>query len=168
MTKILLAAFFLLYLVTVLWFTVLCRSVRETPPHFDLFWSYRRWFAGEWFYGFEILGNIAMFGPFGFMLGELLLEGGRPVFKRLAPALILTILFAVLFSGTIEVSQLVFKLGLFEWDDFVSNTIGAMLGFAAYRILRRTGDEWREPVFLMTHMLFAIVCIHVLLFYGGA
>ena len=166
MTRILLASFFIVYVVTVLWFTVLCRPVREQPPRLELFWSYKRWLQGDLFFGVEILGNIAMFGPFGFMLGELLLEGGRHPLKRPVSAFLIISVCALLFSAAIEVSQLVFSLGLFEWDDFVSNTAGAMIGFGTCRLLKRKlAGEQRELACLMIHLLFAIVCIHILAFY---
>lgn len=31
-------------------------------------------------------------------------------------------------SATIEVTQLIFRLGLFEWDDMIHNTLGCVLG----------------------------------------
>ncbi|MGX8728715.1 MAG: VanZ family protein [Lachnospiraceae bacterium] len=129
MSRVLLAVVFLLYLVTVLWFTVLCRSVRVQTPKLELFWSYRLWFGGSAFFGREILGNYAMFGPFGFMLGELFLEGKPAAPRRTATAFFLTILFAFLFAGIIEGAQYLFQRGLFEWDDFLGNTLGAAAGF---------------------------------------
>lgn len=166
MSRILLAAFFLLYLVTVLWFTVLCRSLREETPKLELFWSYRIWFGGNTFFGLEILGNYAMFGPFGFMLGEFLLEGKPAVLRRTMTAFFLTVLFAFLYAGVIEVSQFVFKRGLFEWDDFLGNTVGAAVGFCVYRLLQRKLDpEDKELVFLAINILFSIACLGILLLY---
>ena len=34
-----------------------------------------------------------------------------------------------MFSLSIELCQLVFHMGLFEFDDIINNTIGAILGF---------------------------------------
>lgn len=34
----------------------------------------------------------------------------------------------LLLSATIEVTQLIFRLGLFEWDDMIHNTLGCVLG----------------------------------------
>ena len=40
-------------------------------------------------------------------------------------------------SFVIEVVQLVFKLGLFEFDDIFHNTLGAVIGFVMWRAIRR-------------------------------
>ena len=34
----------------------------------------------------------------------------------------------VCISSVIEISQLVFKVGCFEWDDIIHNTIGVLMG----------------------------------------
>ena len=39
-------------------------------------------------------------------------------------------------SGCIELSQLVFKLGLFEFDDIFNNVLGAVAGWCVFHILR--------------------------------
>ncbi len=162
-TKLLLIVVLIFYLFTVLWFTVLCRRPGEQKIQLELFWSYRLWFSGNWGFGWEILGNIAMFGPFGFMVGELLCE--RPV-RRIGAAFALTVVSGFLFSGLIEGLQYVLCRGLFEWDDFVSNTLGAALGFGAWRLLRqKLPPSLREKSFLAIHLAFAVVCLGVLLFY---
>ncbi len=40
-------------------------------------------------------------------------------------------------SFVIEVVQFVFKLGLFEFDDIFHNTLGAVIGFVMWRVIRR-------------------------------
>lgn len=58
---------FILYLLTVFHFTVLNRSIGLHTAQFELFWSYKKWFAGDVDLGREIIANIAMFVPFGFL-----------------------------------------------------------------------------------------------------
>ncbi len=62
----------LVYLFLVIWFTVINRHVGFHLAQPKLFWSYNLWFSGDWKYGFEILGNIAMFIPFGYFLSILI------------------------------------------------------------------------------------------------
>ena len=71
--------FLLMYLLTVLWFTVLKRSTGYQVAQLELFWSYRKWFAGDTDLGREILANIAMCVPLGFLLSAVFfLRQSRP------------------------------------------------------------------------------------------
>ena len=133
-TKLLLIVVLIFYLFTVLWFTVLCRRPGEQKIQLELFWSYRLWLSGNWGFGREILGNIAMFGPFGFMVGELLCE--RPV-RRIGAAFALTVVSGFLFSGLIEGLQYVLCRGLFEFDDIIHNTAGAVIGYGCFALAER-------------------------------
>ena len=82
--------------------------------------------------GFEsfvvnILGNILAFAPFGFLLP--LLE------KKYRNFFYITFL-SILFSLSIEVVQLVLKVGIFDVDDILLNTIGGIAGYLFYIISR--------------------------------
>ena len=115
----------------VLYITLLSRSssfVYRYEP--TLFWSYRDWFLGDTSTGRQILENIALFIPFGFMLYPLLsgIENKR---IRLA----FTVIAALIFSSFIELTQLCFRLGMAEFDDVFNNTLGGFLGaFLASKI----------------------------------
>ena len=76
--------FLLVYIFTVLWFTVLKRSSGYHVAQFELFWSYKRWFAGDTDLGNEIMANIAMFIPFGFLVSSVLPTLNRIREKRKA------------------------------------------------------------------------------------
>lgn len=65
----------------------------------------------------EILLNILLFLPFGYILAY----SGFPPNK--------TIIFCLATSALIEITQYVFHLGLFEWDDMISNTLGGYIGY---------------------------------------
>lgn len=113
--------------------------------------------AGDWELGVEILGNMAMFVPFGFMLMSLFRRKGKAV---------LIIALAVGFSLMIETSQLLLMRGLFEWDDLISNGLGAVLGCLAYSGAKRIVDEDKfSTVVFLTGVVFTIVCAGV--FIGG-
>lgn len=81
---------------------------------------------------YQFIGNIAWFVPFGFLLPYLT---GRPRnLKRM-------LLYGLLVSFIIELSQFVFGTGVTEIDDLILNTLGAMLGFAFFRLLLRVKEQ---------------------------
>ena len=83
-----------------------------------LFWSW-----GEWDrLGKQIIANIIAFIPFGILAGRLWRWKG--------------FLFAVLFSIFIEISQLISHRGLFEYDDIVHNSVGALIGIGLLTIMK--------------------------------
>lgn len=70
----------------------------------------------------QILLNVLLFIPFGALLA---LKHGRSAKT--------TVLTGFGLSLCIELCQLVFRLGLFEWDDILHNGVGCALGVAAMR-----------------------------------
>lgn len=79
----------------------------------------------SWLFDF---GNIAAFIPFGFIIPLLY----RIRFKKLIPLFILVITF-------LEVIQSFTSLGTFDVMDIISNTLGAIIGFVAYKVGFSTG-----------------------------
>lgn len=67
---------------------------------------------------YQILLNILLFVPFGGLL--------KMTFRKIR--LSVGWLVGFLFSMAIEVCQLVFHLGLFEWDDMLHNSLGCLMG----------------------------------------
>lgn len=94
------------------------------------FWVYRKQ-LGILAVFTNILGNVIGFLPFGFIL---------PVIAdRLHSAFLIT-LAGFSLSLTVELIQLVTKVGCFDVDDLILNTLGAALGyliFVACNHLRR-------------------------------
>ena len=133
--RIILAALFLFYLFTVLMFTVFSRARTMSIIHIRLFWSFREWMAGNSKMGRQILGNVAMFVPFGY-LGTALLPGEREV-KRGRKTFMAVLLGGLAFSCLIEGLQLILTRGTFELDDLMTNTLGAVSGYILYRIFGR-------------------------------
>lgn len=125
---------FFIYILTVLWYTVFKRNIAIHNAQFELFWSYKKWFAGDTDLGQEIIANIVMFLPFGFLLSAVLPT--TPSFKGGKKAAVV-ISAAIIFSLIIETLQLFLMRGLFEWDDVFSNAVGAALGFLLYSLLNR-------------------------------
>ena len=75
----------------------------------------------------KIVGNIAGFMPFGFFL---------PVISRRSRHWYNMVLLSFLFNLSIVSVQLVFKVGSFDVDDMILNTLGGILGFIFYRIVQ--------------------------------
>ena len=76
----------------------------------------------------NILGNVAAFAPFGFFL---------PALNKKYRNFFLTVLLSMLFSLSVEVMQLLLKVGIFDVDDIVLNTAGGMAGYLCYVVLSR-------------------------------
>ena len=115
----------LLYILLVLWYTVLGRGLSAESKQLELFWSYRGWLDGDTALGLQILGNIAFFVPLGYLLSDVLKK------KKLWLAL----LSAFLLSCSVEMLQAVTHRGLFEFDDIFNNTLGAFIGIAVYAVI---------------------------------
>ncbi|MDH3250707.1 MAG: VanZ family protein [Acidimicrobiia bacterium] len=89
---------------------------------------------------YNILGNIALFVPFGVLLPLL--------FDRLRTLLPVLWRVAVI-SGTIELAQLASRARATDVDDVILNSVGAALGFALYTLMARRlqrSDERRAFV----------------------
>jgi len=75
----------------------------------------------------NIVGNIVGFMPCGFFL---------PVISRRSRRWFNTVLLSFLFSLCIETIQLIFKVGSFDVDDMILNTLGGILGYILYKIVQ--------------------------------
>ncbi|WOO38010.1 VanZ family protein [Anaerocolumna sp. AGMB13020] len=84
----------------------------------------------SWLFDF---GNIAAFIPFGIIIPLLY----RIRFKKLLPLFILVITF-------LEVLQSLTFLGTFDVMDIISNTLGAIIGFVAYKVGVTTGITFKK------------------------
>ena len=80
--------------------------------------------------------NMLLFVPFGCLLpySAFLFEGNarskKVQFKT-------TLIIGLLVSLTIEICQAVFKVGVFEIDDLVKNTMGTGVGYCLFRVLNK-------------------------------
>lgn len=84
----------------------------------------------------NIVGNVAAFVPFGIFL---------PVFSARCRKVWFTVFYSFELSLLVELLQLVTKVGSFDVDDLILNTVGGLAGFLIYllgkRILRGDGCE---------------------------
>lgn len=146
----------IMYLLTVLWFTVFNRAVQFSTAQIELLWSYKAWFAGDMNLGQEVLANVAMFIPFGFLLSDIL-----PSHLRKKSSAVM--LAAILFSLTIETLQLFLMRGLFEWDDVVSNTIGACVGILLFHVITTIpAEKSRRIINTAISLAFILTCLVVI------
>ena len=104
------------YLFFILAGTVLIRKPGALSYELMPFWSWKVPSLRS-----QIIANILMFIPIGFLLGIKVGWKGIPI--------------AALFSLIIELIQLVTRRGLFEFDDIIHNTLGAVIGFGIYALL---------------------------------
>lgn len=85
------------------------------------FWSYRAIYHGDWGLLAEVFLNLLMLIPIGILL---------PIFTGFS--FIESTLSGFAFSLIIELSQLVSKKGLFEFDDLFHNTLGCACGYMIF------------------------------------
>lgn len=104
----------------------LFRAWREALNNF----SPQRWL--------NVMLNIAMFCPFGFLL---------PVLSRKFRKWYVTIPAGFGFSLSIELLQLIFARGVFDVDDLFCNTLGGIIGYFAVMtilsLLNEKGKRWK-------------------------
>lgn len=80
---------------------------------------------GLWYVFLNLAGNVMAFVPFGFVL---------PVITRYRKFYQVFFL-SMEFSLIVEIIQLVSKVGSFDVDDILLNTLGGVLGYLVYQIV---------------------------------
>lgn len=111
------------------------RTFSERTYHYNLepfkeirrFWKYRD-SLGTWSVGLNLVGNVAAFLPFGAFLPALFEKC-----KKFIP----TTLLCFEFSLFVETVQLIGKVGSFDVDDILLNTLGGILGYLLYRLSKK-------------------------------
>jgi glycopeptide antibiotics resistance protein len=84
------------------------------------------------------LGNILIFLPLGIFLPLLFKRYSR--FSKVVVA-------SIVISFTIETLQIILKIGQFDIDDVILNTIGSILGFLLLKIIKRIITLPKESFF---------------------
>ena len=80
----------------------------------------------------NLAGNVAVFVPFGMWL---------PILAAPARKGCHLVFYTFLFSLMIESVQLLFRVGSFDVDDILLNTLGGLIGYIVYRFLNRRSGE---------------------------
>lgn len=112
-----------LYVVFILYITLMCRTQVETKTELELLWSYKQLFSSSSL-RLEILNNIWLFIPLGV------------IFSNLWPKAWI-ILASILLSVAIESFQYFIGIGLAEFDDVISNGVGCIIGYGVYRVIKQ-------------------------------
>lgn len=125
--KILLVGAFVVYLVIVIGATMLSRgNFYGNTKIYPLFYSYidawNDFSVTEWR---NIILNIFMFVPLGIFL---------PVLIKKMQRFWKVYLTGLGFTCLIEITQLLLKRGVFEPDDILGNTVGAMIGYGVFSL----------------------------------
>ena len=131
---------FILYLLALTYLMFFAESLGRTGNaqadyayNLELFKEIRRFYTYREQLGMKAVllnlgGNVVGFMPFGFFLPVVSRRGRRPHNA---------VLLAFGLSLCIETVQLVFKVGSFDVDDLLLNTIGGILGFGLYKLVQR-------------------------------
>lgn len=137
--KKLLYIIFAIYIITVLKLTVLRAETLtgytvNLSRFSDLINVYRT--RPLWQFLRLFLGNLGWFAPLGLFL---------PILTNIKKPIPVCIC-GLCFSLFIELSQLIFRKGVFEIDDLILNTLGTAIGYAMFRLIkvvkeRKSDDE---------------------------
>lgn len=119
--KVILPLIFACYLLMVIFATNMrvSGSYRQVNLHLFRAWreAWNDFSTKNWA---NVLLNIAMFMPLGFLL---------PLLSRIFRKWYVTIPAGALFSGLIELVQLIFMRGICDVDDLLCNTLGCAIGY---------------------------------------
>ena len=133
---------FIAYFIMLLYFTIFSESLGRTlgseQPRYNLvffteikrFWNYREQ-LGLWACFMNIFGNIIAFMPVGYLLPAIC-EGRKSFVDAVCAGFVTSLL--------IECTQYVFRVGSFDVDDILLNTLGAALGFICWLIVHKYVD----------------------------
>ncbi len=145
-----LALCFICYMILLVYFLFFSEEYGRKEPYttyqynLELFREIKRYLLyreqiGDIYFGINLLGNVVVFMPFGFLVPVLYREQRKGVVYRghyLRSGLFVTWL-GFQFSLAIETIQLVTKVGCFDVDDMFLNTIGVVLGYIMYYVSKK-------------------------------
>lgn len=133
--KVLSWILFIVYIVGLCYFMFFAelfgRTERTGEYHYNLilfkeikrFWTYKRTLGVVVVFS-NLIGNVIGFMPFGFFM---------PVLAKKTNRFLTIFLLSLVLSLLIETTQLVFKVGSFDVDDLLLNSIGGILGYIVYQ-----------------------------------
>ncbi len=129
---------FAAYLILLFYLVFFSESMGRTGEHqyrynLTLFREIKRFFVYRKVMGYEplllnVVGNVLAFMPFGYFLPKLTRRGENLFF---------TVLLGFELSLGVELLQLIFKIGCFDVDDLLLNTVGSFLGYLVYFFFTR-------------------------------
>lgn len=134
---------FVLYIAFLLYFLIFSdwygRTGEMSEYHYNLvpfheiqrFWNYRERLG--WISYANLFGNVAIFIPFGFFM---------PMASRYR-SFFLTTSYSLGLSLLVEAFQFVSRVGSFDVDDIILNTIGGIVGYILF-VICNTIRRWME------------------------
>ena len=141
---------FICYMILLVYFLFFSEEYGRTEPYetykynLELFKEIKRyWYnrekIGTLFFLINLVGNVVVFMPFGFLVPVMYREQRRDVVYRghYFRSMLFVLLLGFLFSLVIEFIQLVTKVGCFDVDDLLLNTSGVLLGYIIYYISKK-------------------------------
>ena len=139
---VLFAAYLILLFYFLFFSEGLGRASTETEYRYNLtlFREIKRFIEYRHVLGYQavflnVVGNVIAFMPFGFLL---------PPLMNYKTNWFVTTIWAFLFSLFVETIQLFFRLGSFDVDDMLLNTIGGLLGYIICILLKGTKGKKRD------------------------
>ena len=150
--KVFLRLVFIGYLAMVLYATIFRSSLGHRSFNLHLFRAWREaWNNFSEHRWLNVLLNIAMFGPMGFLM-PLLSKKLRKWYRAIPVGF-----FA---SLGIEVLQLIFSSGVFDVDDLFCNTLGSAMGyFAIMAILSMFNEKGKKGKSVITYICLLFIPI---------
>lgn len=121
------------YVVFILMETIIGRKPGIARAEFIPFWSYSHPELRS-----EIILNYILFVPLGFLLYFCFSEKRNQSGVGINTAKV--VLIGFLISASIESVQLTFRIGLFEFDDMIGNTIGCLIGAVVGNMMIKRGQ----------------------------
>lgn len=141
---------FICYMILLVYFLFFSEEYGRTEPYdtykynLELFREIKRYWnnwdrIGFTLFFINLIGNVVVFMPFGFLVPVMYREQRKGVRFRghyFRSFLFVTFL-GFMFSLCIETIQLVTKVGCFDVDDMFLNTFGVILGYIIYYISKK-------------------------------
>ena len=88
-----------------------------------------------WAFLVNMIGNVLVFVPIGFLL---------PIIGKGEVGLVRSVVNAFVLSLCIETLQLVTRVGVFDVDDLILNTLGGAIGWMAFSLIRKLFYQFIE------------------------
>lgn len=144
----------LLYLISIiyimcLFYVVTFQDVSWSTSNFSLFKEIFRYKFGTKLFYHNVIGNMLMFVPFGFLISYFL------KLKKFYSILIISLITSV----TIEVTQLLIGR-VFDIDDIILNVIGGLIGYFLFYILNKI--EKHLPSWLKNNWIYSIIMLFII------
>ena len=143
-----------------IYITLIKRGYSEVSSYnLQLFWCIKEaWTMKEPFDWYFIVGNIFMFMPLGIIL---------PIGFHYMQSWWKVSIVGFVISASVELIQLIFHLGFFEFDDMFNNTLGTLMGYGVFVLmLGICRKEWIETKW--TRRMLLLMWIAVVGFFSVA